>query len=310
MVAEGKKRGLGRGLGALIMDTALTPASPEVVAQVEAGGVQMVAIDHLLPNPHQPRASFDPAALEELAASIRTHGIIQPLVVTAAPDKPAYYWLIAGERRWRAAHMAGLDEAPVIVREATPQQLMEWALVENVQRADLNAIEEAAAFQALMTEFGLTQADVAERVGKSRPAIANTVRLLSLPVEAQQAVIDGEISAGHARALLGLPDQAAIRRALPEVIKRDLSVRQTEALVRKMCARPSEPSPEPSSSQETAPPELEQHLQYLEDRFRSALGTKVSLNRSPDGAGKLIVHFYSDEDLESIYRLIAGEENG
>lgn len=310
MAAEGKKRGLGRGLGALIMDTALTPASPEVVAQAEAGGVQMVAIDHLLPNPHQPRSSFDPAALEELAASIRTHGIIQPLVVTAAPDKPAYYWLIAGERRWRAAHMAGLDEAPVIVREATPQQLMEWALVENVQRADLNAIEEATAFQALMTEFGLKQADVAERVGKSRPAIANTVRLLSLPVEAQQAVIDGQISAGHARALLGLPDQAAIRRTLPEVIKRDLSVRQTEAFVRKLCAQPSEPSPEPPSSQETAPPELLQHLQFLEDRFRSALGTKVSLNRSPDGAGKLIVHFYSDEDLESIYRLIAGEENG
>ncbi|GIK74763.1 MAG: chromosome partitioning protein ParB [Chloroflexota bacterium] len=306
MAAESKKRGLGRGLGALIMDTALTPAAPEVVAQAEAGGVRMVAIDHLLPNPHQPRAHFDPTALEELAASIRTHGIIQPLVVTAAADKPAHFWLVAGERRWRAAHIAGLREVPVIVREATPQQLMEWALVENVQRADLNPLEEATAFQALMTEFGLTQAEVAERVGKSRPAIANSVRLLSLPVEAQQAVIDGQISAGHARALLGLPDQAAIRRALPEVIKRDLSVRQTEALVRRLCAQPSEPSP----AQETTSPELQQHLQFLEDRFRSALGTKVSLNRNPDGAGKLIVHFYSDEDLESIYRLIAGEEHG
>ena len=306
MAADGKKRGLGRGLGALIMDTALTPASPEVVAQAEAGGVQMVAIDHLLPNPHQPRANFDPAALEELAASIRTHGIIQPLVVTAAPDKPAHYWLIAGERRWRAAKMAGLIEAPVIVREATPQQLMEWALVENVQRADLNPIEEATAFQALMAEFGLTQAEVAERVGKSRPAIANTVRLLGLPVEAQQAVIDGQISAGHARALLGLPSQAVIRRALPEVIKHELSVRQTEALVRRLSA----PSPEPTSNQETIAPELQQHLQFLEDRFRSALGTKVSLSRNPDGAGKLIVHFYSDDDLESIYQLIAGEENG
>ncbi|MFN3979871.1 MAG: ParB/RepB/Spo0J family partition protein [Caldilinea sp.] len=306
MAAESKKRGLGRGLGALIMDTALTPAAPEVVAQAEAGGVRMVAIDHLLPNPHQPRANFDPTALEELAASIHTHGIIQPLVVTAAADKPTHFWLIAGERRWRAAQMAGLRDVPVIVREATPQQLMEWALVENVQRADLNPLEEATAFQALMTEFGLTQAEVAERVGKSRPAIANTVRLLSLPVEAQQAVIDGQISAGHARALLGLPDQAAIRRALTEVIKRDLSVRQTEALVRRLCAQPSEPPP----AQETTSPELQQHLQFLEDRFRSALGTKVSLNRNPDGAGKLIVHFYSDEDLESIYRLIAGEEHG
>lgn len=310
MAAEGKKRGLGRGLGALIMDTALTPAGPEVVAQAEAGGMQMVAIDLLSSNPHQPRANFDPSALEELADSIRTHGIIQPLVVTASPDKPAHFWLIAGERRWRAATMAGLSEVPVIVREATPQQLMEWALVENVQRADLNPLEEAVAFQALMTEFGLTQAEVAERVGKSRPAIANTVRLLSLPVEAQQAVIDGQISAGHARALLGLPDHAAIRRALPEVIKRDFSVRQTEALVRRLCAQLLEPTPESTTSQDTANPELQQHLQFLEDRFRSALGTKVNLNRSPDGAGKLIVHFYSDEDLESIYRLIAGEENG
>lgn len=306
MAAEGKKRGLGRGLGALIMDTALTPAGPEVVAQAEAGGVRLVAVDRLLPNPHQPRAMFDPAALEELAASIRTHGIIQPLVVTAAPDKAAHFWLIAGERRWRAAQIAGLRDVPVIVREATPQQLMEWALVENVQRADLNPLEEATAFHTLMTEFGLTQAEVAERVGKSRPAIANTVRLLTLPIEAQQAIIDGQISAGHARALLGLPDQTAIRRTLSEVIKRDLSVRQTEALVRRLSTPLPEPEPEPDKTT----PELRQHLQYLEDRFRSALGTKVSLSRSPDGTGKLIVHFYSDEDLESIYRLIAGEEHG
>jgi len=306
MAAEGKKRGLGRGLGALIMDTALTPASAEIVAQAEAGGVQMVVVDQLSPNPHQPRATFEPTALAELADSIRTHGIIQPLVVTAAPDRPAHFWLIAGERRWRAAIMAGLREVPVIVREATPQQLMEWALVENVQRADLNPLEEATAFQALMAEFGLTQAEVAERVGKSRPAIANTVRLLSLPVEAQQAVIDGQISAGHARALLGLPDHAAIRTALPDVIKRDLSVRQTEALVRHLCAQASAPTP----GEDTVTPEIQHHLQFLEDRFRSALGTKVSLNRGADGAGKLIVHFYSDEDLESIYRLIAGEENG
>ncbi len=304
MAGDSKKRGLGRGLGALIMDTAVTPASPEIVAQAEAGGVLFVAIDQLAPNPHQPRANFDPEALAELAESIRTHGVIQPLVVTSAPERPGHYWLIAGERRWRAARMAALQEVPVIVREATPQQLMEWALVENVQRADLNPLEEAAAFQALMTEFNLTQAEVAERVGKSRPAIANTVRLLSLPVEAQQAVIDNQISAGHARALLGLPSPEAIRRTLPDVIKRDLTVRQTEALVRRLCAPPPEPEVE------AADPELQSHLQHLENRFRSALGTKVSLSRNSDGAGKLIVHFYSDEDLESIYHLIAGKENG
>jgi ParB family chromosome partitioning protein len=303
MTTEPKKRGLGRGLGALIMDTALTPAGPEIVAQAEAGGVQMLAIDRLLPNPHQPRTTFDAAALDELAASIRTHGIIQPLVVTAAPGSPGHFWLIAGERRWRAARLAGLQEVPVILREATPQQLMEWALVENVQRADLNALEEATAYQALMEEFGLTQAEVAARVGKSRPVIANTVRLLGLPLEAQQAVIDGVITAGHARALLGLPDAAAIRHALGEVVKRDLNVRQTEELVRRLCA------PAPEAAPVVVTPEVQQHLQHLENRFRAALGTKVSLSRNQDGAGKLIVHFYNDDDLESIYHLIAGEEH-
>lgn len=304
MTTEPKKRGLGRGLGALIMDTALTPATPEIVAQVEAGGVQMLAIDRLLPNPHQPRTTFDPVALEELAASIRTHGIIQPLVVTAAPTQPGYYWLIAGERRWRAARLAGMHEAPAILREATPQQLMEWALVENVQRADLNALEEATAYQALMEEFGLTQAEVAKRVGKSRPAIANTVRLLGLPLEAQQAIVDGVITAGHARALLGLPDAAAIVRALAEVTKRELNVRQTEELVRKLCT----PAPNPAPVANLAP-EVQQHLQHLENRFRAALGTRVSLNRNPDGAGRLVIHFYSDDDLEAIYHLITGEEH-
>jgi len=306
MAAEGKRRGLGRGLSALIMDTAITPVAPEVAAQAEAGGVKLVDIDHLLPNPRQPRTTFDPAALEELAASIRTHGVIQPLVVTAAADQPERYWLIAGERRWRAARIAGLKEVPVIVREATPQQLMEWALVENVQRADLNPIEEATAFQTLMTEFGLTQAEVAERVGKSRPAITNTVRLLSLPMEVQQAVIDGQITAGHARALLGLSDPEAILRALSEVIRRELSVRQTEAFVRRM----NETLAKPASSATEEDTNLQSHLRYLEDRFRSALGTKVTLHRNPDGGGKLIVHFYSDEDLESLFHLITGGEDG
>jgi ParB family chromosome partitioning protein len=304
MSTEPKKRGLGRGLGALIMDTALTPASAEIVAQAEAGGVRLLALDLLLPNPHQPRTTFDPAALDELAASIGAHGIIQPLVVTAAPDAPGRFWLIAGERRWRAARLAGLSEVPAILREATPQQLMEWALVENVQRADLNALEEAAAYQTLIEEFGLTQAEVAERVGKSRPVIANTVRLLGLPLEAQQAVTDGRITAGHARALLALPDHAAMCRALAEVIERDLNVRQTEALVRQLCAPAPVPAPPPSEDAD-----VQRHLEHLENRFRTALGTKVSLNRNQDGAGRLVVHFYNDDDLDSLYRLITGEEH-
>jgi ParB family chromosome partitioning protein len=303
MTTEPKKRGLGRGLGALIMDTALTPAGPEIVAQAEAGGMQMLAIDRLLPNPHQPRATFDAAALAELAASIRTHGIIQPLVVTAAPGAARPLLADCGRAPLACGAAGRLAGSAGILREATPQQLMEWALVENVQRADLNALEEATAYQALMEEFGLTQAEVAARVGKSRPVIANTVRLLGLPLEAQQAVIDGVITAGHARALLGLPDAAAIRHALGEVVKRDLNVRQTEELVRRLCAPPPEAAPV------VVTPEVQQHLQHLENRFRAALGTKVSLSRNQDGAGKLIVHFYNDDDLESIYHLIAGEEH-
>lgn len=305
MAGDTKRRGLGRGLGALIVNTATTPASPEVVAQADAGGLRMVPVEQLAPNPHQPRSNFDEIALAELAASIQAHGIIQPLVVTANPTALGAYWLVAGERRWRAARMAGLQEVPVIVREASPQQLMEWALVENVQRADLNALEEATAYQTLMEEFGLTQADVAERVGKSRSAVANTVRLLNLPLEAQEAIIDGKISAGHARALLALPDADAIRSTLAEILRRELNVRQTEALVRrKLEPAPDSPPPAPVD------PQVKAHIEDMERRFRSALGTKVSLNRNQDGTGKLIVHFYNDDDLETLYRLIASEEHG
>ncbi|MFM7174607.1 MAG: ParB/RepB/Spo0J family partition protein [Caldilinea sp.] len=261
--------------------------------------------DRLTPNPRQPRAQFDSMSLQELADSIRTHGILQPLVVTADPEGGACFWLIAGERRWRAAQLAGVEEVPVIVREVSSQQLLEWALVENVQRADLNPLEEAAAFQSLMVEFGLTQSEVAERVGKSRPAVANTLRLLGLPAPLQQAVVDGQISAGHARALLGLPDSAAMVELFFQVIERDLTVRQTEALVRRFAA----PPPAQAAPVEL-PGALQSYFQQMENRFRSALATKVTLSRNPDGAGRLVVHFYSDEDLESLYRLIAGEENG
>jgi ParB family chromosome partitioning protein len=301
MVAEGKKRGLGRGLSALIMDSERREAGPE--GGPSAGGVQLVRTDRLAPNPRQPRAQFDPMTLQELADSIRTHGILQPLVVTADPEGGTCFWLIAGERRWRAAQLAGVEEVPVIVREVSSQQLLEWALVENVQRADLNPLEEAAAFQSLMVEFGLTQSEVAERVGKSRPAVANTVRLLSLPAPVQQAVVDGKISAGHARALLGLADSAAMVELFFQVVERDLTVRQTEALVRRWAAPPAQAASVERSD------EVQSYFQQMENRFRSALATKVTLSRNPDGAGRLVVHFYSDEDLESIYRLIAGEES-
>jgi ParB family chromosome partitioning protein len=292
-------------LGALISNT--TPGGPqqeELIAQAEAGGIRMLPVHDIFPNPHQPRTSFDEEALQELAASIREHGIIQPLVVTETPDQPERYWIIAGERRWRASQLAGLDEVPVIVREASTQQLLEWALVENVQRADLSPLEEAAAYHSLMKEFNLTQAEVADRVGKSRSAIANSVRLLQLPHRIQQALNNNQISAGHARALLALPDETTMGAALDTILARDLNVRQTEALVKRLL----DPPPQ---KEETAPesPQIRAHLRALEERFRSTLGTKVSLDRKPDGSGRLVIHFYSDDDLDNIYSQIVREED-
>ncbi len=305
MSSDLKRRGLGRGLGALIVSTETFSdgSTGSGAPGALTAGVQTVRVEDLQPNPHQPRTTFDPTTLQELAASIRAHGIIQPLVVTIDPNRAGAYWIVAGERRWRAAQLAGLETVPVAVREASQQQFMEWALVENVQRDDLNPLEEAAAYQALLEEFGLTQADVAERVGKSRSAIANTVRLLALPPVAQQAIIDGQITAGHARALLALPTEAAMAGALALILERDLSVRQTEALVKQLAAPPTAPAA-------TAPPAStaeSPQLRHLEDRFRAVLGTKVNLNRNPDGSGRLVVHFYSDDDLDAIYRLVTGE---
>jgi ParB family chromosome partitioning protein len=278
------KHGLGKGLGALIPTTA-PPA--------EASGVRMAPVDRITPNPRQPRHSIDPAGLEELAASIREHGLIQPLIVTAVGDE---YQIIAGERRWSAARLAGLSEVPVLVKDATPQQMLELALVENIQRADLNPLEEAAAYRQLMDEFGLTQEAVAERVGKNRSTVANIVRLLNLPSEIQAALAAGEISEGHARALLRLEDWPRQMAVLRRIRERALSVRQTEELVRRLV------EPPPASPDRSRAPETE----ALETRFRDALGTKVSLHRSKKG-GRLVVYFYSDEELQGIYENIVGD---
>jgi ParB family chromosome partitioning protein len=306
-----KRRGLGRGLSALIVDTAHAPAD---VAADEPTGIQRCPIDRISPNPHQPRDYFDADALAELAASIKTHGIIQPLVVTANLEQPDHYWLIAGERRWRAAQQAALATVPVIVREASSQQLVEWALVENIQRADLNPLEEGAAYQTLVDEFGLTHAAVAERVGKSRSAVTNTMRLLQAPATVQQAVTAKTISAGHARSLLALEEPALIERALQEVLAQDLNVRQTEALVKawlnpvEVEGGADEPTEESAEATERDSPQQAQ-VTYMEDRLRSTLGTRVNLNRNGNGSGRLVIHFYNDEDLDAIYRLIAGEDD-
>lgn len=334
-------RGLGRGLGALIVNTQ-KPAEEEQAYSGEGdtpraapqnrsiddarqmqshstesgslavhddttattGGTHRVSIQNIAPNPQQPRTQFDSEALEELAASIREHGIIQPLIVTAVPEEPGRYWLVAGERRWRAAQLAEMDEVPVTIREASPQQLLEWALVENIQRADLNALEEAAAYQTLNENFQLTQAEIAQRVGKSRSAVANTLRLLQLPHRAQEALLQNTLSAGHARALLSLEDEDLVLQALDAILSRALSVRQTEELVRRLLA-----APPPQTESEPESDAAHEHLTFLENRLRDALGTRVNLNRNRDGSGRLVVHFYNDEDLAGIYQLIAGEDD-
>ena len=276
------RRALGRGLDALI------PA-----AESKAGATD-VPTALVSPNPHQPRQSISEDSLAELVASIREHGVIQPLIVTQVGDG---FQLIAGERRWRAAQLAGLTTVPAIIKETTPQQMLELALVENVQRADLNPLEEAGAYRQVMDEFGLTQEEVAEQVGKSRTAVANTVRLLRLPDDVQEALAAERISEGHARALLALPTVRLQRQVLAAIEARGLNVRQTEALVRQMQAEPKEPS---------ARSELSPQDQDAVDRFQQRLGTRVNLVRGKKG-GRVVIHFYSEEELQAIYEAIMGD---
>ncbi len=291
------KRGLGRGLSALISASVTTPS------EVEETGIVQIPVEAIGPNPHQPRHALDPDALAELAASIREHGVIQPLIVTRAPlGADVSYTLIAGERRWRAARLAGLKEVPAIVREATPQAMLEWALVENIQRADLNPLEEAAAYRALMDEFGLTQEQVAAKVGKSRVAVANPVRLLNLSQPVKEALSAGKITEGHARALLSLPDEASQVAAMEEVIRRGYTVRQTEELVRRMMAA-AEATDNGQAKEEDDP--LAMETRALEAQFRDALGTKVNLSRSRRG-GRLVIYFYSEEELQHLYERLVG----
>jgi ParB family chromosome partitioning protein len=283
-----KKSGLGRGLDALI---------PGGDTSLPAAGVTDISVDRISRNPHQPRTRFDEVELAELASSIREHGVIQPLIVTRG-SMMGDYTLIAGERRLMAARMAGLESVPAIVREATELELVELALIENVQRADLSPLEAAEAYRQLVDDFQLSHEDVAQRVGKSRVAVTNTLRLLKLPPSVQQSLADGAITEGHARALLALTTPQAQIAALQTVLNRDLTVRQTEELVRKMSGEKlPHPGPMP------VPPEIAE----LETRLRARLGTKVTLNPSRKG-GTVVIHYYSGEELDALMEKIIGEE--
>jgi ParB family chromosome partitioning protein len=296
------RRGLGRGLSSLI-----PPAPPPAEGETAAAerqplrGVILLGIDDLGPNPRQPRQAIPPETLADLAASIKAHGLLQPIIVTAArATDPTPYIIIAGERRWRAARLAGLTEVPVIIKEASPQDLLELALVENIQRADLNPLEEAAAYETLMTEFGLTQEQVAERVSKSRVAVANIVRLLRLPEPVKHLLSEGQIHEGHARALLGLQDEQTIIEAAQLVVNRGLSVRQTEELVRRLN------TPAPTKSPDDEEMMTDPATQAIEARLRQRLGTKVNLFRTRKG-GRIVIHFYSEEELAALYDRLIGE---
>lgn len=292
------RRGLGRGLDALIGPSGIS----EVVADGTIPGQFEVEIDRVVPNPRQPRARVEEATLADLTDSVRAHGVLQPLVVTVVDggaDGLPRYQLIAGERRLRAARLAGLARVPVTVRDATPREQLELAIVENVQRADLNAIEAAVAFRHLATEFGMTQDEIGRRVGRSRHTVANTLRLLNLPPSVQNDVRDGDLTEGHARALLGLPDAARQRQVATRAIEDGLSVRQVEAIVRRLVTEADAPTLPARNPAPAAHP--------ITTGLRDALGrdaSRVDLVRHRRG-GRIVIHFADDAQLGRIYARLA-----
>lgn len=299
------KHGLGRGLGALIPQK---PAQENPLQTV----VRQIPVSQIEPNPKQPRKNFSPEALDELVASIREHGLIQPLVVNEIQTPyGSRYQLIAGERRWRAAQRAGMTSVPAVLKGATSQQMLELALVENIQRAELNALEEAEAYRQLIQEFELTQEQVAQKVGKDRTTISNALRLLKMPAPLQDAIINETISEGHARALMQVTDEQKQTTLLKNISEQNLSVRQTEELVRRINAQEAGAVVETtknSKAQSSGTPRSSSVARHsstpdtnsIEEDLRRALGTKVELYRSQRG-GKIIIEFYSDEELNTIY---------
>ncbi|MBE7031447.1 MAG: ParB/RepB/Spo0J family partition protein [Ruminococcaceae bacterium] len=291
------KKGLGRGLGAFFDDVPVAPVAPEVKlpqpATEEQSGVIRLKIRDIEPNPDQPRKTFDKEALEALASSIKEHGVIQPILVK--PENGGVYIIIAGERRWRAAKLAGLKEIPCIIGEYTEKEIMEVALIENLQREDLNPIEESEGYKKLMDTFALTQEEVSQRVGKSRSAVANALRLNQLSDTVKKMVADGRISAGHARAILSL-EKESDRLILAEKIEKDgLSVRQAEAAAAVIAKNRG------TKKSKTVDKNLEAYFKNLADTLSHKLETKVSIKHGKK-RGKIEIEYYSNEDLENILR--------
>lgn len=297
MEKKPEKRGLGRGLSALMSDVNFSEPESGYRLNTASGGTLNLAIESIQPNPDQPRRTFDPAALAELAESIKAKGIIQPLVVRQIGNGGTYE-IVAGERRWRAAQMAQLHDVPVVVRSFTDLEVIEIAIIENIQRADLSAIDEAMAFRQLMDRFGHTQDKLAEALSKSRSHIANTLRLLSLPGDVQTLVSNGKLSAGHARALIGSPDPLAL--AL-KVIGAGLSVRDTEKLVRKIDHPPSK------SASGARVPSKDADTRAIESDLSANLGMGVTIDHDPgiDGSGVLKIRYRSLDQLDMLCQVLS-----
>jgi ParB family chromosome partitioning protein len=337
-----QKFGLGRGLDALISGASEVIATQQMAPQSEANALPLVPIDSIMPNPRQPRRIFreDDARLLELSASIKEHGVLQPIVVMrlntasdktaaqetsswfsddatasaaqdAVAEKPVVdYQIIAGERRWRAARLAGLKQVPVVIKDVTPQQMLELALIENIQRADLNPIEEALAYQALVQEFGLTQEMVAKRVGKDRTTITNALRLLNLAPKVREMLMSQSefFTEGHARALVSIAREEDQETAMGKIIALRLNVRQAEELAARMKASENI---EAAVQHVMGTPRRPSELDALEAQFRSALMVKVDLKLNAKGKGTLVLHFNDQEELENLYsRLVKQEEQG
>ena len=301
-MAKKKQTGLGKGLGALIRpaeQVKATMGEVSIESDAEAlakSGLRMVKVKEIRPNPYQPRTYFEEEPLEELADSIREHGLIQPLIVSQVG--PQDYTLIAGERRWQASQRAGLEQVPVVVKnDITALEMLELALIENIQREDLNDLEEGLAYRQLMDEFNMTHAQVAKRVGKARTTVTNTVRLLDLDSRVQAAVVNNEISGGHARALHSLAPEEQVA-VMGGIVKNGHSVRQVEEIVRKIKLK--------SAPKKKKRRQLSPELADLEKQFRTRFGTLVKIEPSKEG-GKVVIHYYSDEELSAIYDIIIGD---
>lgn len=297
-----KKKGLGKGLDSLIPENKSVKVSVKTdqMQEEEKNGEQMMKINMVEPNREQPRKHFEEDALLELADSIKQFGVLQPLLVRKRKD---YYEIIAGERRWRAAKIAGVKEIPVIVKEYTEQEVVEISLIENIQRENLNPIEEAMAFKKLLTEFNLKQDEVAERVSKSRTAVTNSMRLLKLNEKVQQMIIDDMISTGHARALLAIDDQEQQYILATKIFDEKLSVRETEKLIKSL------KSPKKNVKKEKT---VENAFVYedLAEKMKQALGTKVNVLSKGNGKGKIEIEYYSDNELERVFDIIMSVQKG